>query len=1025
MPPFVGRNRQRSPVSLSAPDSPKKKASPKRKKVAVKKKPTVSEVVGTGVNKTSAKSNRKLPEQLDDSDSSSLSGAGSDEFEDELPAKKQKVAHDDSDEDIDWEDALPEDNNTLSTAAPTPSGDLELTFSKNQASTARALTDSTKKGPSKIERQIRIATHCMHVQLLLFSYLIRNGWACDGKAQKILVAQLPPNLTDRVEQWRLASGLVTADKDEGDPKRKQEARKGKGAKAPRKQRDWGDHAVRQEAGVADMSHGDPLPRLLKELVAYWKRDFRVTAPALRKQGYKPMNVLQEEIASYNNDPHDPEQQGERIQGRSEFRRCAKNLEGSRDIGSQLFTCLLRGLGIEARLVASLQPVGFGWSKTEEAVEKRPQRVIESEEDISFDTDDDSTSAESEAVKKTTASLRSALATPTSNGRRSAQKCSTQKTPPKSSKPPIKRKPARRQPTRGSKDIPIDLDNDGHISIDSDSSELSDAQSVSSVGTDELAASSGPRRKLNASFDRDMVFPNCWVEAVSPITHQVIPIDPMVNFTVATHEEHLTAFEPRGKKADKAKQVLAYVVAYNADGSAKDVTTRYLKRRQWPGKTKGMRIPVEKVPVYNRRGKVQRYEKYDWFKRVMSGYARPDADQTQADELEDQSDLQPLQITKSTAEKPVGEIETLAGYKQSAEFVLERHLRRDEALLPHAKPVRHFTPTTSKSSKNGASNGSSTSKNSGKPEPVYRRVDVVSVKTAESWHKEGRAILPGAQPLKTAPIRAVTLARKREVEEATRTHGAAPTQGLYSKEQTDWIVPEPIRDGKIPKNAYGTIDVFVPRMVPEGAAHVPFRGSVKACKKVGCDFAEAVIGFEFGNRRAVPINQGVVVAVEWADALIEEIQRDEEAKRIKEDAKRTTAAVGMWRKFVMGLRIVERVRAEYGPDQEGADERNPFLSRTDEDDRDEGANLATEKKGKKKVNGTKSAAKHETESIEDNGGGFVVEKDDDQEGGGFLVTDPADGSEEEEKEEEEDGSEDDEDEDEDEDMDSEDDDEYEE
>jgi xeroderma pigmentosum group C-complementing protein len=252
-------------------------------------------------------------------------------------------------------------------------------------------------------------------------------------------------------------------------------------------------------------------------------------------------------------------------------------------------------------------------------------------------------------------------------------------------------------------------------------------------------------------------------------------------------------------------------------------------------------------------------------------------------------------------------DTLQGYKNSPDFVLERHLRRDEALLPTAEPVKTFTTGKGDKAKN---------------EAVYRRSDVVVCKTVETWHKEGCEIRIGSQPLKLVPIRAVTLMRKMEVEQAARQTGEKPLQGLYSREQTDWIVPPPIQDGVIPKNSYGNIDVYVPSMVPAGAVHVPLRGTVRICKKLGIDYAEACTGFEFGHQMAVPVIVGVVVAEEHEHVLIDAWEQEEERKRVREDEKRRKATLALWRKFIIGLRIAERIKREYGE----AEEVDPFANK---------------------------------------------------------------------------------------------------
>jgi xeroderma pigmentosum group C-complementing protein len=101
------------------------------------------------------------------------------------------------------------------------------------------------------------------------------------------------------------------------------------------------------------------------------------------------------------------------------------------------------------------------------------------------------------------------------------------------------------------------------------------------------------------------------------------------------------------------------------------------------------------------------------------------------------------------------------------------------------------------------------------------------------------------------------------------------------------------------------------MCPEGAVHVPFRGAIKVCKRLQIDYAEAVVDFEFGHRMAVPVIQGVVVAVEYHDQVMEELRKDEAERIRKEDEKRRKAALGRWRKFLMGMRIVKRISEDYG------------------------------------------------------------------------------------------------------------------
>lgn len=900
MPPFIPRKRRRSPSPLpSSPNSAERTPT---------KKPTLFDTLDAKPKiLTTVQDNKAFLDELNGDSDSSLSDISSSDFEDVIadqgPPKRRKVDDDENEEEeMEWEDAMVPDVSMSGTPVTTTSKDLEITLGKEAQIGTFTDPHGTKKGPSKRDRQIRVATHCMHVQFLMFHNAVRNAWICDEEVQKILVAQLPQGVRKAIEKWKLASGITVERPQEEESKstarvkgRQTGSRK---ATKPVQQRDWGQKAEKQEEGKPNMSRGDPLVRLLKILAAYWKKKFTITAPGLRKQGYKPLAVLATEIASFRNDSHNAEEHGERINDLTEFRKIARKCEGSRDVGAQLFTALIRGLGLEVRMVASLQPAGFGWSKSEDAAIKKTNagqhlssKASGSTEhnDLRDGSETDDSSADSVISKNDLAAV------------------DPRNPKPEKSSAGAKGSSAIRGKTKGKgkglKDSPIDLAEDS-----SDSALATDEEDDLSIVEIAPQLARNPSTKR---WDRDLHFPIYWTEVISPITKKIIPVDPLIlTPPVATNDVLLSSFEPRGAKADKAKQVLAYVVAFSPDGTAKDVTTRYLKRHMWPGKTKGMRLPIEKVPIHNKRGKIKGYEEYDWFKTVMSGYRRTDNMRTAVDDVEEQTDLKPVKPEKKVATE--GE-ETLQGYKTSAEFVLERHLRREEALIPGAQHVGIF--------KSGKAEKA-------KEERVFRRQDVKVCRTGESWHKEGRQVKPGEYPMKMVPVRAVTLLRKREVEEAQRDTGEKLKQGLYAWDQTDWIIPPPIEDGIIPKNAFGNIDCYVPTMVPEGAVHIRRKGTVKVCKRLGIDFAEAVTGFEFGKQRAVPVITGVVVAKEYRKMVIDAWEIDEEERRRKEEGKREKVALAMWRKFLMGLRIVERVREEYGGEAaaHAKEEMNPFTNR---------------------------------------------------------------------------------------------------
>lgn len=103
------------------------------------------------------------------------------------------------------------------------------------------------------------------------------------------------------------------------------------------------------------------------------------------------------------------------------------------------------------------------------------------------------------------------------------------------------------------------------------------------------------------------------------------------------------------------------------------------------------------------------------------------------------------------------------------YVLERHLKREEVIQPK-REVGRF-----------------------KGEPVYRRGNVLSCKTAENWMRIGRRVRDKQEPLKWVKQRAVTIQKRRAQELAVQEGQDPIQQGLYSQAQTELYRPPPIVD----------------------------------------------------------------------------------------------------------------------------------------------------------------------------------------------------------------------------------------
>ena len=101
------------------------------------------------------------------------------------------------------------------------------------------------------------------------------------------------------------------------------------------------------------------------------------------------------------------------------------------------------------------------------------------------------------------------------------------------------------------------------------------------------------------------------------------------------------------------------------------------------------------------------------------------------------------------------------------------------------------------------------------EPIFRRAAVLTVKGYENYLRMGRRIKPDEIPLKFIKSRNVTINKKRAAE-ALAAEGLAPVeQPLYSWEQTELYVADPIVDVRISLALRG-------KLLTRGARRVLFR-----------------------------------------------------------------------------------------------------------------------------------------------------------------------------------------------------------
>ena len=350
-----------------------------------------------------------------------------------------------------------------------------------------------------------------------------------------------------------------------------------------------------------------------------------------------------------------------------------------------------------------------------------------------------------------------------------------------------------------------------------------------------------------------------MEAFNAAIQKWIPIDPLVTKSIAKSSK----LEPPSSDIENA---MSYVIAFDDDGSARDVTRRYAK--SYNAKTRKNRVEVTKGGDR-------------WWKRVLRLYKNTypsDRDQVEDAEL----------AAKEAAE---GMPRNIQDFKDHPHYALERHLRRNEVVYPK-REVGKVSAT-----KSNHGNGAKTL------EPVFRRRDVHVVKSADSWYRLGRELKPGEQPLKRVQPRRhpEAMAEDEEVKDS-ENNGTA----MYAAFQTSPYQAPPVVNGRVPKNLYGNLDIYVPSMVPPGGTHILHPDTARAAKLLGIDHSDAVVGFEFKGRHGTAIVKGAVVATIYREAVEEVISGFEDERAEAEEERRSVEALRMWKKFLAGLRIRERI-----------------------------------------------------------------------------------------------------------------------
>ncbi|KAH9315907.1 hypothetical protein KI387_024534 [Taxus chinensis] len=253
---------------------------------------------------------------------------------------------------------------------------------------------------------------------------------------------------------------------------------------------------------------------------------------------------------------------------------------------------------------------------------------------------------------------------------------------------------------------------------------------------------------------------------------------------------------------------------------------------------------------------------------------------------DRNSLEDMELETRTFTEPLPTNQQ--AYKNHHLYALERWLTKYQTLYPTG-PVLGYC--------------------AGKP--VYPRTCVQNLHTAERWLREGLQVKKGEAPAKILePSR--NRARRSDAEATNLEEGCSEgrTVALFGRWQTEPLKFPSAINGIVPKNERGQVDVWSEKCLPPGTVHLRMPRLVPIAKKLGIDFAPAMVGFEFRNGRSVPIFEGIVVCKEFRNTILQAYSEEEEIREIEEKKRNEHQAISRWNQLLRSIATRQRLRNDY-------------------------------------------------------------------------------------------------------------------
>ncbi|XP_072454466.1 DNA repair protein complementing XP-C cells isoform X1 [Notamacropus eugenii] len=311
----------------------------------------------------------------------------------------------------------------------------------------------------------------------------------------------------------------------------------------------------------------------------------------------------------------------------------------------------------------------------------------------------------------------------------------------------------------------------------------------------------------------------------------------------------------------ATKPLYYIIGIDNDGCARDITQRY--DPAWMTATRKFRVDSE------------------WWAETLRPYQSPLGARESKEEMEFQAKLQSQPLPTA-----------IGMYKNHPLYALKRHLLKYEAIYPETAAIL------------GYCHG----------EAVYSRDCVHTLHSRDTWLKEARVVRIGEVPYKMVKGYSNRARKARLADPQCRDKDDL---GLFGHWQTEEYQPPVAVDGKVPRNEFGNVYLFVPSMLPIGCVQLKLPNLHRVARKLGIDCVQAVTGFDFHSGYSHPVTDGYIVCEEYKDVLLAAWDNEQSLIQQKEKEKREKRVLGHWKLLVKGLLIRERLKQRFGNKDEAA------------------------------------------------------------------------------------------------------------